>query len=275
MRTMIASTIGFLGFVAGVIVVLCALIYWGQSKLIFFPRPNDELLALRHKANRVQIGGPEGAIEGWWVENPKATNELAVLYFGGNAEDVLYTALTAPLIDARRMLVVNYRGYGRSSGRPSQQALYEDALAVHHYMTTTAGVPPERLIVMGRSLGSGVAAMLASERRTAGAVLITPYDSLGAVGARHYPFLPVRLLLRHKFASVDWAKKTRAPALMLAGERDHIVPPIHARALFDAWAGPKALHTLADVGHNDVEMHADYYSLINRFLTERASAHSD
>src|SRR5688572_22907696 len=165
MRNMIANTVSFLAFVASVVVVLCALMYWGQSKLIFFPRPNDEMLALRHQANRVQIRGPEGAIEGWWVENPKATNDLAVLYFGGNAEDVLYTALTAPLIDARRMLVVNYRGYGRSLGRPCQAALYEDALAVHDYMTTTAGVPPERLIVMGRSLGSGVAAMLASERR--------------------------------------------------------------------------------------------------------------
>src|SRR5918995_6584374 len=131
MRTMIANALGVLALIAGVAIVLCALMYWGQSKLIFFPRPNDEMLTLRHQANRVQIRGPEGAIEGWWVENPKATNDLAVLYFGGNAEDVLYTALTAPLINARSMLVVNYRGYGRSLGRPSQEALYEDGLAVH------------------------------------------------------------------------------------------------------------------------------------------------
>jgi uncharacterized protein len=268
---MIANTIGWLAFIAGVVLVLCGLMYWGQSKLIFFPRPNDEMLALRHQASRVQIRGPEGAIEGWWVENPKATNDLAVLYFGGNAEDVLYTALTAPLIAARRMLVVNYRGYGRSIGRPSQEALYEDALAVHHYMTTTAGVQPERLIVMGRSLGSGVAAMLASERRIGGVVLITPYDSLAAVGARHYPFIPVSLLLRHKFPSADWAKKTSTPALLLAAERDRIVPPAHAEALSRAWAGPKALHVLQDVGHNDVELHPDFYRRINEFLAERTT----
>jgi pimeloyl-ACP methyl ester carboxylesterase len=169
------------------------------------------------------------------------------------------------------MLVVNYRGYGRSIGRPSQQALYEDALAVHEYVMTTGGVAPERLIVMGRSLGSGVAAMLASERRIAGAVLITPYDSLGAVGARHYPFLPVRLLLRHKFPSADWAKKTKTPALLLAAERDRIVPPAHAEALSQAWAGPKTLHVLQGVGHNDVELHPAFYEYVNAFLAERAT----
>jgi uncharacterized protein len=272
---MIANALGLLGVAAGVFVALCALMYWGQSKLIFFPRPNDPLLALRHQANRVQIRGPEGAIEGWWVENPKAANDLAVLYFGGNAEDVLYTALTAPLMDARRMLLVNYRGYGRTVGRPTQEALYEDALAVHQYMTTTGGVRPERLILMGRSLGSGIAAMLASERGAGGAVLITPYDSLAAVGARHYPWLPVRFLLRHRFPSADWARKTQTPALLLAGERDAIVPPVHARALFEAWGGPKDLHTLPDVGHNDIEQHADFYTLINRFLAERAAASRD
>jgi pimeloyl-ACP methyl ester carboxylesterase len=272
MRAMLANVLGILGLAAGVFVVLCAMIYWGQAKLIFYPRPNDPLLVLRHQPNRVQIRGPEGALEGWWTDNPKATTDLTVLYFGGNAEDVLYTALTAPLIDARRMLVVNYRGYGRSVGRPSQEALYEDALAIHRHLTTTGGVRPEQLIVMGRSLGSGVAAMLASEANVAGAVLITPYDSLAAVGAYHYPYLPVRFLLRHKFPSAEWARKTSAPALLLAAERDRVVPPVHARSLLEAWAGPKALHTLEDVGHNDVEQHADYYRLINEFLRERARA---
>jgi uncharacterized protein len=120
--------------------------------------------------------------------------------------------------------------------------------------------------VMGRSLGSGVASMLAGARKVGAAILITPYDSLAAVAAGHYPFLPVRLLLRHPFPSTDWARRTHAPALLLAAEHDNVVPATHAQKLFQVWAGPKQIHVLAQTGHNDIEMHPDYYRLINEFL---------
>jgi fermentation-respiration switch protein FrsA (DUF1100 family) len=119
---------------------------------------------------------------------------------------------------------------------------------------------------MGRSLGSGVASMLAGSRPVGGAILITPFDSLAAVAAGHYPFVPVRLLLRHPFPSSDWAQRTRARALLLAADHDAVVPATHAQKLFQAWAGPKQIHVLAQTGHNDIEMHADYYRLINEFL---------
>jgi pimeloyl-ACP methyl ester carboxylesterase len=97
-------------------------------------------------------------------------------------------------------------------------------------------------------------------------VLVTPFDSLVAVAARHYWFLPVRLLLRHRFPSTQWAAQTQAPALVLAAERDFVVPPAHARALHEAWHGPKQFHLLADVGHNNIELNPSYYELINQFL---------
>jgi uncharacterized protein len=122
---------------------------------------------------------------------------------------------------------------------------------------------------MGRSLGSGPAAMLASARPVRGAILVTPFDSMSAVASAHYPYLPARLLLRHPFASVDWAKRTQAPALFLAAEYDNVIPSPHARRLFDAWAGPKQIHVLAETGHNDIEMHPDYYRLVNEFLGRR------
>jgi pimeloyl-ACP methyl ester carboxylesterase len=120
--------------------------------------------------------------------------------------------------------------------------------------------------VMGRSLGSGVASMLAGSRAVRAAVLITPFDSLAAVAAGHYPIFPVRLLLRHPFPSEDWARKARAPALILAAERDDIVPARHAKRLAEAWAGTPEVHVLAGTGHNDIETSPDYYRLIRRFL---------
>jgi pimeloyl-ACP methyl ester carboxylesterase len=85
--------------------------------------------------------------------------------------------------------------------------------------------------------------------------------------AGHYPFLPVRLMLRHPFPSEDWAQRTRAPALIIAAERDSVVPAGHARMLFEAWAGQKQFHVLPQTGHNDIEMHPGYYPLINEFLS--------
>lgn len=246
--------------------LICAYLYVGQESLIFFPRPNDAQLLQQHAASRVEIPTSGATLEGWWIDNPQATTPAVILYFGGNAEDVLYTATTAPNFNARQMLVVNWRGYGGSTGKPGQKALYEDGLAIFDY-AIKRGIRPEHIVVMGRSLGSGVASMLAGTRPVGAAVLITPFDSLAAVAAKHYPYLPVRLLLRHPFPSVDWAKRTHAPALMLAAERDFVIPSAHAQKLFEAWAGEKRIHVLAHTGHNDIEMHPDYYRLINEFLS--------
>ena len=178
---------------------------------------------------------------------------------------MLHTASTAPSIGARSVLVVNYRGYGRSTGEPGQKALYDDGLAIYDY-AVGRGARPEHIVVMGRSLGSGVASMLAAARPVRAAILVTPFDSIAAVAAGKYPYLPVRLLLRHPFPSTDWAKQARVPALFLAAERDFVVPAAHARRLFEAWAGEKQMHVLPQTGHNDLDMHPDYYRLIDEFL---------
>lgn len=268
MRVVLTTLITLLIVAGGGFVLICALLYFGQERSIFFPRPNDAQLRQRYAAERIEIKTAEATLEGWWIENAQATTPAVILYFGGNAEDVLYTASEASSINARAVVVANYPGYGGSSGKPGQQALYEGGLAFYDY-AIERGVPAEHIVVMGRSLGSGVASMIAGARPVGAAILITPYDSLAAVAAGHYPLLPVRLLLRHPFPSTDWAQRTHAPALLLAAEHDNVVPATHAQKLFQVWAGPKQIHVLAQTGHNDIEMHPDYYRLINEFLVER------
>lgn len=265
MRTVMTALLTLLILGGGGFTLICVLLYFGQESSIFFPRPNDPQLRQRYAAQRFEIETASATLEGWWIENPQATTSAVVLYFGGNAEDVLYTASAASNINARAVVVANYRGYGSSTGEPGQQALYDDGLALYDY-AIKQGVSPEHVVVMGRSLGSGVASMLAGARPVHAALLITPFDSLASVAAGHYPFLPVRLLLRHPFPSTDWAARTHAPALIIAAERDFVVPAAHARKLFDAWAGEKQFHVLSQTGHNDIEMHPDYYRLINEFL---------
>lgn len=255
----------------GAFALLCVLLYFRQDGIIFFPGPNDPLLVQQQQARRVRIESPGATLEGWWIDNPSADNERVILYFGGNGEDVLYTAATAPLFAAKSLLFVNYRGYGRTPGKPGQAAFYEDGLAIYEY-AIKRGVRPEHIVVMGRSLGSGVASMLAGRLPIGGAILITPFDSLASVAAARYSIVPVRWLLRHPFPSTDWAKQSKTPVLMLSAEHDATIPPAHAQRLFDAWAGPKQIHQLAGMGHNDVEQHPDYYPFINEFLKKLNSA---
>ena len=265
MRAMLTGLLSLLALVAGIFVLLCGLLYWRQEQVIFFRVVNDPQLSERYLTNRVEIATNGASLEGWWIENPAATSSAVIVYFGGNAEDLLYTADTAANLNARRTLLVNYRGYGRSTGKPGQEALYQDALAIYDY-AIRSGVRPEQFVVMGRSLGSGVASMLAGSRPMRAAILITPFDNLAAVAADHYPMFPVRLLLRHPFPSSEWAQRTQVPVLIIAAADDTIVQPSHAKRLYDAWAGPKQMHVLAHVGHNDIERNSDYGRLINEFL---------
>src|SRR5262245_4885294 len=176
MRVVLSTLIALLTVAGAGFVLICALLYFGQERSIFFPGPNDAQLRQRYAAQRIEIATAETTLEGWWIENQQATTPAVILYFGGNAEDVLYTASEASNINARAVVVVNYPGYGGSAGKPGQKSLYEGGLAIYDYVTKR-GVPAQHIVVMGRSLGSGVASMLAGARAIGAAVLITPYDT--------------------------------------------------------------------------------------------------
>jgi pimeloyl-ACP methyl ester carboxylesterase len=145
-------------------------------------------------------------------------------------------------------------------------ALYADALTVYDAALRHPGVQPERVVLLGRSLGSGVATYLAAHRPARGVVLVAPFDSMTAVAQRHYSWAPIAALIRNPFPSVDYARQVQAPVLMIAGARDDIIPAEHAKRLLEAWAGPKELAILAGAGHNDIQGHSEYYPRINGFL---------
>jgi pimeloyl-ACP methyl ester carboxylesterase len=168
------------------------------------------------------------------------------------------------------LLAVNYRGYGGNPGSPSESALFADALALHDWAVLRTDVDPARIVAIGRSLGSGVAVYLAAERPLAGVVLVTPYDSFRAVAQRHYPYVPVSLLLKHSFDSIRRAPGISLPVLVLAAQRDDVVPLAHARALFSKWGGPKTWREFAGAGHNDLEADPAFWSEIASLLRQIA-----
>lgn len=256
---------GAVAVAAATSVAACVL----QERLIFFPQPLDEAqrrgLASAYPGvtERFLTAADGTRLHAWHV--PAPAGAPLVLYFGGNAEQVAWMIPEVLRIRTRAAwLLVDYRGYGASAGAPSEKALGSDALA--WYDAVAKNEP--RVFAFGRSLGSGVAVRVAAERRLDGVVLLAPFDSLVEVGKRHYPFLPVSLLLRHRFDSAALAPAIRAPLLCIASAQDEVVPIAHARRLFDAWSGPKRWLELGG-GHNEIDSHADYWPRIEEFLAGR------
>jgi pimeloyl-ACP methyl ester carboxylesterase len=130
-------------------------------------------------------------------------------------------------------------------------------------------VDPRRIVVFGRSLGTAIAAHLAARRLAAGAILVSPYDSMTAIGQLHYPWLPVSLLLRHRFDAIPDAKRNAMPMLAIVGGSDSIIPANRSRALFDAWAGPKTWLVVPGAGHNDLGQDDAFWRAVAGFLAER------
>jgi hypothetical protein len=192
------------------------------------------------------------------------------LVFNGNGGN---RSLRAPLAAAlARMglavLLFDYRGYGGNPGHPTEAGLAADARAALDYLSGRPEVDPARVVYFGESLGAAVALRLATERPPAALVLRSPFSSLAEVGQLHYPLVPVSLLLRDRYDSAALAGRLAAPLLVVAGDRDRIVPAGHSRRLFAAAPQPKRLVVLEGADHNDHDLLAGPRLLaeLRRFL---------
>ena len=258
----------------------CLLVYLTQARLIFYPQriTDDAARALQRSFARsvaFELATQDGArLRGWWVRSQTLGPAPLVIYFGGNAEEVSWLVAEFSRPSDRAAVLVNYRGYGLSEGEPSEAALYRDALAVYDQAIQRTDVDRGRVLVIGRSLGAGVATYLASQRPVAGVVLVSPYDSMVEVARSVYPFLPVNLLLRHRFESDKRAPLIHAPLLALVAAQDTLIRPERSRRLVQAWGGPARLEVLDGVDHNTIHLHPNYWPLIDRFLDQRQGATS-
>ncbi|MGH6630650.1 MAG: alpha/beta hydrolase [Burkholderiales bacterium] len=258
---------------AAIAVGLPLIVYLAQDALIFYRQPLPEArradIARRFPAVReILLQAKDGArLQAWHV----GAGGPLMMYFGGNAEETSWMLEETGNLSGVSWLIVNYRGYGLSEGSPGEAALVSDALRWFEYAATLPGVDANRIYAFGRSLGSGVAVALAAQRPLAGLILATPYDSLAAVAKRYYWYLPVDLLLRHRFDSIALAPALKQPLLCLIAERDEVIPPVHAERLYEAWGGAKKKIVLQDAGHNSTDAHPLFWSSIREFLAQKVN----
>jgi pimeloyl-ACP methyl ester carboxylesterase len=256
--------------VAVVVLGVPLFLFFAQDRLLFFPQPlgAEARQAVGRQfpaAMEILLQAEGGArLHAWHV--PAEPGKPLLIYFGGNGEEVSWMLGETGRLPGTGWLLTSYRGYGGSEGAPSAEAITADALRWYDYAARE--IRPAQVFAFGRSLGSGAAVQLAAARPLAGVILVTPFDSLSAVAKRHYPVVPVDLLLRHRFDSDRAAPKLTLPLLCLAAERDEVIPPAHARRLFDLWAGPKQWVMLAGASHNDTDSVPDFWRSIAAFLRE-------
>ncbi len=263
---------GAAAFVALVVIVL-TLIWTMQRRMIYFPMahvpaPGEGGLTRFEPVRFATDDGIE--LSAWFLPVERPSPPTTVIVFNGNAGNRAHRVELAEALERHglQVLLVDYRGYGGNPGVPSERGLAADSRAARAYLASRRDVDASRLVYFGESLGAAVAVGLASEHPPAALILRSPFTSMTDVGQHHYPFLPVRLLLRDRFPSFDRIRRIRSPLLVIAGDRDRIVPIEQSRRLYDAAADPKELLVVAGADHNDSELLAgdEMIGTIVRFL---------
>jgi fermentation-respiration switch protein FrsA (DUF1100 family) len=236
--------------------VVLAVLWAAQRWLIYFPDrhvPPLRAVDLPTAEPVAFLTDDDLRLEGWFVRPAAPPTGQTVIVFNGNGGNRAYrTPLAAALARAgHAVLLFDYRGYGGNPGLPSERGLARDARAALEAVLSRDDVNPEGIVYLGESLGTGVAVRLAAERPPHALILRSPFTSLADVGQYHYPFLPVRWLLRDRFDSLDRIGHIRAPLLVVAGTEDQIVPFVLSEALYLAAPEPKWMATIEDADHND------------------------
>lgn len=258
----------------GILLILYALILFFififQARLFFTPtyyRDEERFKALEHLLTPLQLPSADGDMLEGIIYTPDNASDKVLLYFGGVQQDsVALIEKFANHYPRMSTITYNYRGYGNSEGRPSQAKLFEDALLIYDDVVVRHGFKPENIIVMGYSLGSGVASFLGSQRQVKEILLMAPYDSVYEVIKRRYPFSGIHWVLKERFPSIDFVPHIDVPVHIYAASEDEVVNIKHAKMLKHHVNNLAGFYEYGSVGHNDILFNSDVVKHIEEIL---------
>ena len=226
-----------------------------EDRFIYFPelqvQQTPAAVGLLFEEHRFQTS--DGIIlHGWFMKHPSA--RFTVLHFHGNAGNISHRLSLYRRWHQQGLSVFacDYRGYGNSDGKPGEAGLYEDGRAAWQFLIDKSGVDPASIIISGRSLGAAVATKLATEVQPAGVVLETPFTNIPDMAAFHYPWLPLRWLVRNRFDTEIMVSGVHAPLLLISAKNDSIAPEFMAERIIDTASKPKR-HVSLSGGHNSFD----------------------
>ena len=243
--------------VATAYLALCALVYIFQDRLIFLPSRTIDATPAQYgwAYDEVKIAVlPAEKIYGWYFPSNQPTDsQKTILFCHGNAGNISHRLSTVRLfLDlGANVLLFDYRGYGRSDGRPSEANAYADGLAAFNWLVQTKGVKPENIFLFGRSLGGAVAVELATRVKCGGVILESTFTSVADLGQKLYPFLPIRPLVRTRFDSVAKISSLTCPVLVAHSSEDELIPFEMGQRLYDSVQSPRRFVELSG-RHNEL-----------------------
>lgn len=252
---------------------LLLFLYFYQSRLLYLPNlPSRDIAATPDMVGlsyeRVHILTEDGvSLDGWFIPVRQARGVL--LFFHGNAGNISHRLDSLKIFNHLGLatLIFDYRGYGRSTGTPSEQGTYRDATAAWRYLTEERGVAPERIVLFGRSLGAAIAVHLATEQTPKALIIESGFTSVPDLAAEVYPIFPARKLARFRYSTETFLTSVSCPTLIIHSRDDEIVPFAHGRRLYAVASEPKQFLEIRG-GHNDgfVVSGDDYANGLDAFL---------
>lgn len=262
------------------LMVFLSFLFWGclvEEKFIFYPHatidetPRDIGLTF----DDIFFTTRDGIrLNGWFVPYPGA--KTTFLWSHGNAGNISHRLDNLKLLHEKlkiNIFIFDYRGYGRSQGRVSEEGTYMDGEAALKYLRTREDVDPKRVVFFGRSLGAAVAAELATREECLALILETPFASIREMARAAFPFLPIGPFLRTRYDTVEKVTRVKAPLLVLHGDRDDVVPFAQGKKVFEAALEPKEFYTIRGAHHNDTYIvggHA-YFTVLKDFIDRAVS----
>lgn len=264
--------LGLAIMIASAYALLAAFLFFAQSHLVYFPQTGGDFIAtpeqLELPYESVTLQTKDGfSLHGWFVPTQAARG--TVLFFHGNAGNISHRIDYLSMFHrlGYQTFIFDYRGYGQSSGTPSEPGTYADAEAAWNYLVEEKGIQPDRIALFGESLGGAVAAWLAAHERPGLLVLASAFTSLPDMAEKIYPFLPVRLLSRFNYNTLEYLRSVVCPVLIAHSPQDEIVPFAHGQALYEAAPEPREFIEL-EGGHNDgfIFMREAWMRVLSEFM---------
>jgi uncharacterized protein len=256
--------------------LLAILIYFFQPKLIFFPHRDIEstpaLISLDYEDLMLTTTDRE-EINAWWIPHPEARATL--LFLHGNAGNISHRLDSINIFHqlGLSVLIIDYRGYGKSTGKPSEQGTYIDAETAWDFLTKVKKLDSNNIIIFGRSLGGAIATGLADKRPAAALIIESSFTSIADIGKHYYPYLPTKLLARLKYPSIDRISNIKSPILIIHSADDELIPYTNGKQLFaEALKETTTEKSFLDIigGHNEGFLLSgkQYSDGINHFITD-------
>lgn len=256
---------------AAVYVLVVIVLWLFQSHLVYFPRreiestPDQAGMAFEN----IEFQAADGVrLSGWYI--PRDGSDDVLLFCHGNAGNISDRLESIAIFHklGLNVFIFDYRGYGRSQGKPGEEGTYLDAAAAWDYLVEERRIEPGRIVIFGRSLGGAVAAWLARERSSRGLILESSFTSIPDMGAETYPFFPVRLLSRFRYYTKEYVRKVTCPVLIVHSRGDELVPFHHGEELFKAANEPREFLEI-EGSHNDGFLISgeEYQRELDRFIS--------